>query len=76
MFGIEPWPHPQASAIPQSDFNARIVGRARGKMLSPFVRYGLARKSAFATSVHAFFERLFMLQHCNRAQLFFKMGFA
>jgi hypothetical protein len=29
MFGIESWPHHQASPIPQSDFNARIAGRAR-----------------------------------------------
>ena len=29
MLGIESWPHHQASPIPQSDFNARIVGRAR-----------------------------------------------
>ena len=29
MFGIESWPHHQASAIPQSDFNARIIRRAR-----------------------------------------------
>jgi hypothetical protein len=27
MFGIESWPHHQASPIPQSDFNARIAGR-------------------------------------------------
>src|SRR5256886_5472877 len=26
---IESWPHHQASPIPQSDFNARIAGRAR-----------------------------------------------
>jgi hypothetical protein len=29
MFGIESWPNQQASPIPQSDFNARIAGRAR-----------------------------------------------
>ena len=30
MFGIESWPHHQTTAVPQSDFNARIVGRGSG----------------------------------------------
>jgi hypothetical protein len=32
-------------------------------------------ETSFRHFVHAFFERFFMLQHCNGAQLFYKMGF-